>query len=91
MQLQVGYREPEGNSGRDSANPATTGFAWVEPLPSKFLKGELAEMADRNGVFAARIFGYWYGPCEENRRHDQPALKGERIFLHLHGEYCRAK
>lgn len=62
-------------------NVDTDGLVWVEPTP-ELIVGDVKEYADRNGVAAARVAGYWYGSR-------LPSKPDEKIIYELHGELRR--
>ena len=86
MYYDIGLPAREGIPDQDSVNPDATGFAWVNPVSSELVIGELAEYARRNQVEPARVYGYWYGARDESGKHGQHAIKGERVLYHLHGQ-----
>jgi hypothetical protein len=82
----IGFPPPEGDPGEDSKAASTTGFVWVDGIPDKFIKGEVAAMAKTNGVLPARTYGYWFGKRGSDGSHGQRASPGERVYYHLHGK-----
>ncbi|GBE82694.1 alpha/beta-hydrolase [Sparassis crispa] len=60
------------------------GFVWVEPAPEP-LVGDLREMAEVNGVKAARTGGFWYGARDADGNVGQKAASGEKVVYHMHG------
>jgi len=85
MTYQTGFGAPPSNPEKDSANSETTGFAWVDAIPENLVTGELGELARRNQVTPARVFGYWYGARDEQGKPGQHAAKGERVLYYIHG------
>lgn len=85
MYYEIGLPPPHSNPEVDASKPAETGFAWVYPIPSDAIVGEVAEMARVNNVQPARVFGYWYGARDETGKPGQRAAKGERVLYYFHG------
>lgn len=65
------------------------GFVWVEPLPTEFLKGEIASMAAVNKTVSTRTYGYWYGRDVGSGSHGEKAQPDEKVLYHLHGKFNR--
>ncbi len=65
---------------------SSLGFVWVEAAP-ELVVGEVAEIAEKNGVKPERTGGFWYGPRDANGGVGQRASPGERVVYHLHGTY----
>ncbi|PIL25980.1 hypothetical protein GSI_11734 [Ganoderma sinense ZZ0214-1] len=65
-------------------NASTLGFVFVEATP-ELVVGEVADIAEKNGVKAERTGGFWYGPRDDKNGVGQRALPGERVVYHLHG------
>lgn len=91
MFYSIGFPAPQGNPDVDSAHPEETGFMWVDAVPSSLVTGEIEEMARKNAVSPARVYGYWYGTRDATGKHGQRAGIGERVFYFLHGtpHLCR--
>ncbi|KAI0822116.1 alpha/beta-hydrolase [Trametes gibbosa] len=85
MMYDIGMFPPGSNPDKDSLNPETTGFVWVDAVPSEFVVGDIAEYAQKNHVTPARTYGYWYGAKDHAGKHGQRAGENERVYYHLHG------
>lgn len=85
LNYKTGFGAPPGNPEKESASPETTGFAWVDAVSDNLVTGELAELARRNQVAPATIFGYWYGARDEHGKPGQRADKNERVIYFIHG------
>ncbi|KAH9951158.1 alpha/beta-hydrolase [Amylocystis lapponica] len=64
--------------------PEKTGFVWVDPAP-EYVVGELAELAQKNNVEPARIWGFWLGPKGPDGLVGQKPKPGEKVVMHMHG------
>ncbi|KAI0075549.1 alpha/beta-hydrolase [Panus rudis PR-1116 ss-1] len=60
------------------------GFVWVKATPD-LVVGEIRELAEKNGVKAERVGGFWYGPRGPDGEVGQPASPGEKVVYHMHG------
>ncbi|OJA12801.1 hypothetical protein AZE42_05831 [Rhizopogon vesiculosus] len=75
----------------DHANPekeiknVELGLVWVEGVPTDFIRGDIASMAEANSVAPARIHGYWYGKRDAIGNPGQSASPGEKVLYYLHG------
>lgn len=67
-------------------NAGALGFVWVRATP-EFVVGEVQEIAQKNGVEAARIGGFWYGPRGPDGQAGQRASPDERVMYYMHGEW----
>ena len=61
------------------------GVVWVEP-DEQLIVGEIKEYAQRQGVSAVRLAGYWYGERDAADQVGARARPGERVIYELHGK-----
>ncbi|OAX33173.1 alpha/beta-hydrolase [Rhizopogon vinicolor AM-OR11-026] len=75
----------------DHANPekeiknVELGLVWVEGVPTDFIRGDIASIAEANSVAPARIHGYWCGKRDAIGNPGQSASPGEKVLYYLHG------
>ena len=62
------------------------GLVWVEGVPTDFIRGDIASIAEANNVAPARVHGYWYGKRDAAGHPGQSASPGEKVFYYFHGE-----
>lgn len=62
------------------------GLVWIDASP-ELIKDDIKEFAERNGVEAERVPGYWFGGRDIGTgRVGQRAHPDEKVILCLHGE-----
>jgi hypothetical protein len=81
-------------NGTDQILPETNekqkeklGFVWVDPVGEEWVRGEVKEIANVNGIRPAKVWGYWYGKRDGHGKHAQKAEKGQKVLYHLHGMF----
>ncbi|WWC64401.1 uncharacterized protein I303_107011 [Kwoniella dejecticola CBS 10117] len=53
----------------------------LQPVDKKYIIG----IADVQGVQSVQRAGFWISPRASLRRNDEPAKKGEKVIMHIHG------
>ena len=59
-------------------------IASIEPTPD-LVVGEIRELAEKNGVKAEKLVGFWLGPTGPDGVAGQRAHPEERVIMHFHG------
>jgi hypothetical protein len=84
--LKVLEDDPDPSMDAGSIAASKLGLVWVDGLPSEMIKGEVAKMAEVNGVHPARVPAYWYGNRADDGKHAQKAVDGEKVLYQFHGK-----